>query len=253
MSNALIENQLNISDEYSLFYEYRESGDSHIRDKLFEKYVHIPHSIAKRYALKAPDYDDLYQCACLGLIKAINAFNPEFGVKFYTYATPCVLNEVKKYFKAIGSFIKIPQRVYHIFYKAKKLKNEIYQATGNEPTTEELADKLGVVTDEVECALSWGENKISRSLDQFMHEGEDMVYSDLIAIEDNSLLIVENKLFIENCFEKLTEEEKQFLKYRYYDEKSQLEIAKLMNVSQMKISRMEKKVLSVLKRMYYKD
>lgn len=253
MSNALIKNQSAISDEYDLFYEYHKSGDVCIRDKIFEKYIHIPHSIAKRYALKAPDYDDLYQCACLGLLNAINTFKPEVGVKFYTYATPCVLNEVKKHFKAIGNFIKIPQRVYHTFYKAKKIKNEIYLATGTEPTTEEIAEKLGVIVDEVDCALNWGENKISRSLDQFMHEGEDMVYSDLIAIEDNSLLFVENKLFIENCFQRLSDEEKQFLKYRYYDEKSQEEIAKLMNVSQMKISRMEKKVLSILKIMYYKE
>ena len=251
MSEAIKNNQINMSDEYTLFCEYLKSGDTSLRDKIFEKYIHIPHSIAKRYALKAPDYDDLYQCACLGLLNAINNFNPEFNVKFYTYASPCVLNEVKKYFKEKGNFIKIPQRLYHIFYKAKKLKNETYQSTGKEMSTEELADKLGVICDEVICALNWGTNKISRSLDQFMHEGEDMVYSDLIAIEDNSLLLVENKLFLENCFNSLTSEEKLFLKYRYYDEKSQLEISKLMNVSQMKISRMEKKVLSVLKNMYY--
>lgn len=253
MSNALKETFENVFDEYSLFYEYRETKDKRLRDKLFEKYIHIPHSISKRYSLKVPDYDDLYQCACLGLLKAIDAFKPEMNVKFYTYATTCVLNEVKKHFKQIGNFIRIPQRVYHIYYKAKKIKDEFYKTNGKEPTSSEIAAIMDISTEEVECALSWGENKISKSLDQFIHEGEEMVYSDLIAVEDNSLLIIENKLFLENCFKCLSKEEKLFLKYRYYDEKSQQEIAGLMNVSQMKISRMEKKVLAVLKSIYYKE
>ncbi len=251
VNNALEKNELNRSDEFDMFYEYKKSKDSRLRDKIFEKFIHIPHSVSKRYSLKSPDYDDLYQSACLGLLNAINAFNPEYNVKFYTYATTCVLNEVRKYFKEKGNFIKIPQRLYHIYYKAQKLKNEVYQTEGRELSLDELCVILEVSHDELECALNWGENKISKSLDQFMHEGEDMIYSDLVAVEDNSLLLVENKMFIENCFKKLTKEEKLFLKYRYYDEKSQLEIAKLMNVSQMKISRMEKKVLFVLKNMYY--
>lgn len=253
MSNALKENFSRGSDEYSLFYEYRETKDRKLRDKLFEKYIHIPHSISKRYSLQVPDYDDLYQCACLGLLRAIDGFNPDMNVKFYTFATTCVLNEVKKHFIQIGNFIRIPQRVYHIYYKAKKIKDEFYKKNGKEPTSFEIAQGLDVSQEEVECALTWGENKISKSLDQFVHEGEDMVYSDLIAVEDNSLLIIENKIFLENCFKSLTEDEKLFLNYRYYEEKSQKEIAELMNVSQMKISRMEKKVLSVLKSIYYKE
>lgn len=251
MSIAFNEKLIDDFNDSSLFYEYEKTGSKALRDKLFEKYIYIPHSIAKRYSLVTLDYDDLYQCACLGLLAAIKNYTPNQRVKFSTYATTCVLNEVKGHLRTIGSYIKVPQRVYHIFYRAKKIREEIYAATGQYPTISELSEHVGVIPDEVECALSWGDNKISRSINQFLHEGEDMIYSDVIAIEDNSLLIAENKIFIENCFNTLSEEEKSFFKYRYYDEKSQSEIAKIMNVSQMKISRMEKKVLSVLKSMYY--
>ena len=80
-----------------------------------------------------------------------------------------------------------------------------------------------------------------------------MVYSDVLGLEDNSLLLLEDKMFLDNCFNSLTNEEEQFLKYRYYDEMSQADIAAIMNISQMKVSRMEKKVLNLLKEMYEKD
>ena len=250
---GMAENKKTIHDfsEAELFCEYKKTGSDKLRDIIVERYMYIPHSIAKRYALKTLDYDDLYQSACVGLMKALNSFDYESGNKFSTYATTWALGEVKHHLRDKGSYIKIPQRVYHIFYRAKKLREREYLKTGKYPTSEELAKSLNVLSDEVECALSWGENKIAKSLDQFMHEGEEMVYSDIIAIEDNSLLIVENKLFLENCFESLTDEEKTFLKYRYYDEMTQSEIANKMNVSQMKISRMEKKVISILKKMYF--
>lgn len=253
MSNALNKRLLGELDESDLIYEYKKTGSGEIRDILIEKYIYIPHSIAKRYALKTLDYDDLYQCACLSLLTSLENFIPREGIKFSTFATACALNAVKRHIRDNGNYIKIPQRVYHIFYKARKLRLKNFTETGQYPTTKELADSLHVTYEEMECALNWGDNKITKSLEYFMHEGEDMVYSDLIAIEDNSLLLVENKVFLESCFNVLTDEEKQFLKYRYYDEMSQNDIAKKMNVSQMKISRMEKKVITILNNMYFKD
>lgn len=252
MNTALSDKLLYEFQESDLFFEYQRTRSEKIRDLIIERYMHIPHSIAKRYSLKTLDYDDIYQCACLGLFKALQNFKPELGNKFSTYATHFVLGEVKHHLREIGNYIKIPQRVYGIYYKATKLNEKNFIDTGKYLSSEELANILDVLPDEVECALNWGKNKITKSLEQFLHEDDDsMVYSDLISYEDNSLLLIENKLFIEKCLNDLTDEERQFLKYRYYDELSQSEIAQKMNVSQMKISRMQKKVISVLKNMYF--
>ncbi|MBR2500310.1 MAG: sigma-70 family RNA polymerase sigma factor [Clostridia bacterium] len=233
-----------------LFSEYKKTGSHSIRDKIVEKYIHIPHSIAKRYAFKGIEYDDLYQAACIGLLHAIDNFDASFNNKFSTYATACVLGEVKHLFRKCGNYIKVPRRVYELYYKIKKLTQSALTDSDIELNTQEIAKRLSVSEDEVKVALTWGNNRIAKSLDQFMHEGEEMVYSDVLGLEDSSLLLLEDKMFLDNCFKNLTEDEKTFLKYRYYDEMSQAEIAKRMNVSQMKISRMEKKVLTSLKEMY---
>ncbi len=252
MKNNLPEKIIPDFDDSSLFYEYKKTGSEILRNQIMEKYIHIPHSIAKRYAFKGLEYDDLYQAACIGLFHAIQNFDARFKNNFSTYATACVLGEVKHLFRESGNYIKVPRRVCDIFYHAKNAIQESLAKSGKELTALELSEKLNVSVDEVSFALSWGNNRIAKSLDQFLHEGEEMVYSDVLGIEDNSLLLLEDKIFLENCFKNLTDDEKAFLKYRYYDEMSQAEIAKIMNVSQMKISRMERKVLLLLKEMYNK-
>lgn len=253
MMNALLQDPATMPDDMDLFYEYKKTGSAKIRDILMEKYIHIPHSIAKRYSLKGIEYDDLYQSACIGLLHALNNFDPERNFKFPTYASICALGEVKHLFREHGNYIKVPRKIYDLYYRAKKMTEDVIKKTGSAPSVEEIALEFNALPEEVECAINWGNNRLSKSLEQFLHEGEDMVYSDVLGLEDNSLLLLEDKMFLENCFSRLTEQEKTFLKHRYYDEMSQADIAKKMKLSQMKVSRMEKKILTFLKDMYKRE
>ena len=182
-------------------------------------------------------------------MNAIKRFDTKRGIRFATYATPTVLGEIKRLFRDKGNCIRVPRRMYEIFSKATKLRNEELIQTGKIPSQQELSLALDISEEQLAQAMYWGDTHEIRSLEQPLDDS-DVLLSDCIGVEDNEFLIIENKDFIHGFMHSLPERERQFIRYRYYEELTQAKIAELMHTSQMNISRLEKKVLEHLRQLY---
>lgn len=218
--------------ENELFEQYRKTKDPALRNALINQYIYIAEILAKRFCGKGIDYDDLFQVACLGLLYAVERFDPAVGVKFNTYATPTVSGEIKRYFRDKGNFIRVPRRLYEIFTKADRIR----RANGGE--------ELPAGTEVLPSVIS---------LDKELMNTGDMRLEHTLGSDDDGFLMVEDKDFVERCMRRLSDYENEFIRRRYYQEQTQKQIAKQMGISQMCVSRMERRVLEKIKKMYFKS
>lgn len=236
------------TSEYEMFSRYRETGDTELRDEILSSYIYIAEILSRKFINRGVEYDDIYQVACLGILYAIERFDPDKGVKFATYATPTVMGEIRKYFRDKGNFIRIPRRLYEVFYKAEKIRRN-----SGGMTQEELARILNIPEKMIDSVSEIGDASFIKSLEYEAYADGEMSLSNVVGVEDKHYLMIEDKDFIDSCMQSLTETEREFVTYRYYDEKSQKEISQIMQISQMQVSRMEKRVLKKLKNLYFKD
>lgn len=243
-----------LKSEQELFCEYRLTHDKKLRDEIIERYVYISEIIAKKFTKNnrlynnGMDYDDIYQVACLGLLYAADRFDPDKGVKFATFATPTIIGEVRRYFRDKGFFIKVPSRLYEIFRKAERIKR-----TEGESSISDVARILGVSEDVVREAYKTGDAAFVKSIESEFLGNDDIALVDTLGKEDKSFLVIENSDFIGYCAKRLDEREREFVDLRYYQELNQRRIGEIMNMSQMQVSRFEKKVLKKLRRIYFGD
>ncbi len=238
-------------DEYELFSEYKRTRDKELRNSIIESYTYIAEILSRRFVNRGVEYDDIYQVACMGIIHAVDRFDPDRGVKFATFATPTVLGEIRKYFRDKGFFIKIPRRLYEIFYKAEQIKRS--KAGEVEPDIKEISRILNLPERVVREAAVLGDGSFIRSLEQEAHADGALNLSNVLGVEDKSFLMIENKAFIDYALGCLTGAEREFINYRYSKEMSQKEIAEKVGISQMQVSRMERRLLKKLRDMYFRD
>lgn len=243
--------EISIENEQNLFARYKQTNDSTVLSEIVHIYTYIPEILARRFAGKGLEFDDIYQSACVGLVNAVKRFDASRGTRFSTFATPTVLGEIKRLFRDKGNCIRVPRRMYEIFSKANKIRNEELVKTGRILGYKELAEELDISIEQLAQAMYWGDTQEVCSLEQPLDE-QDVILGDCIGMEDDKFLMIENKDFVDSFLKSLPERERQFVEYRYYDELTQAKIADLMNTSQMNISRMEKKVLEHLRTMYQK-
>lgn len=234
--------------EYEMFSKYRETGDIALRDEIVSSYIYIAEILSRKFINRGIEYDDIFQVACMGILYAVERFDPDKGVKFATYATPTVMGEIRRYFRDKGSFIRIPRRLYEVFYKAEKIKRG-----SSEISREEIARILNIPEKFLDNIGEIGEASFIKSLEYEAYADGEMSFSNLIGIEDKNFLMIEDKDFVSYCMEHLEQDERYFLKCRYYEEKSQKEISELLHISQMQVSRMEKRVLKKLRNLYFRD
>ena len=237
-------------DEYEMFTEYRRTGDKQLRDEIFNVYLYIAEILSCKFINRGIEYEDIYQVACMGILYAVERFDPEKGIKFATYATPTVLGEIRRYFRDKGNFIKIPRRLYEIFYKAEKIK----RSTANSASPmDEVARILDLPEETVREAYEFGDLSFIRSLENEAYADGNMSLANVLGRDDDRFIMIENRDFIAYCLNQLTDQETDLVKKRYYDERSQKDIADEWHVSQMYISRFEKKVLKKLRDLYFRD
>ena len=236
------------TSEYEMFSRYRETKDTKLRDEIVSSYIYIAEILSRKFVNRGVEYDDIYQVACLGILYAVERFDPDKGVKFATFATPTVMGEIRKYFRDKGNFIRIPRRLYEVFYKAEKIRR-----MSSEISQEEIARILNIPEKTLESIYEIGDASFIKSLEYEAYADGEMTLANVVGTDDNNYLMIEDKDFVDSCMKNLTNEEREFVKYRYYEEKSQKEISEIMGTSQMQISRMEKKVLKKFRTMYFKD
>ncbi len=229
----------------ALFKRYKETGDIRIRNEIAEKYLYIADILAKKFVGRGVEYDDLRQVAAFALLRGIDRFDPDLGMQFTTFITPTIAGEIKNYFRDKSRMVKLPRRLSEITLAVKNFAGEYEAKHGVKPSVRVIAEELKLSEEDVVCALEAG-NPIS--LDSAVTNGEetDSLY-EILPSGENQYEAVDNKEMLRAAMKDFSETERMLLKCRYEDELSQSETAKRLGVSQMFVSRMERKLLAKLK------
>ena len=233
-------------DENQLFQAYRQTHYVRLRNEIAEKYLFIASMIAKKFVGRGVDYDDLFQVASLALLKGIDRFDETKGLKFSTFITPTITGEIKNYFRDRSRLTHLPRRVAELRVSVKKAEEELALATGKNPTAKEIAEKLNVPEEDVlSCMEAGSVVSLDRPVDGDSEEGAS--FYDMLPDGEDAFERIEQKDAVRRAVASLSETEKKLVSYRFGQELSQAETAKRMNVSQMYVSRMERKILQKLK------
>lgn len=236
-------------DIQELFEEYAKTHDQALRDKLIEKNLYIAEILAKKFIGKGIDYDDIFQIASLGLILAVERYEPSRGFKFSSFATPTILGEIKRYFRDKGWTIKVPRLVQENTKKVKDAYHHLSVVNGEVPTVKEIADFLGIDTDEVLLAMDAGKVYTPQSIDyEIGTDDKKTALSDIIGDDDQSFKDFEDREQLDSLMKNLSNTEKEIVRKRFFEQKTQLEIANELGLSQMSVSRIEKKALKEIKK-----
>lgn len=211
------------------------------REEFIEKNLPLVHSICKRFVGRGIEYDDLYQAGCIGLIKATDGFDCEKGFAFSTYAVPVIMGEVRRLFRD-GGALKVSRSVKELYLKIVRETEVLEQILNREPTVSELAQRLSVSTESITEALSASQAPISLTVEN----DDGVVETDLPTVSPEEEII--GKVLIDNAFKYLEDDEIKIVKYRYYEGFTQSKTATLLNMSQVQVSRAEKKILTKLRK-----
>lgn len=252
MSEIILKEYADIEslDSKELFKIYQECKDVEIRDVLIGRYLYIAEILSKKYVNKGIDYDDIYQVASLGLIYAVQRYDISKGFEFSSFATPTIIGEIKKYFRDKGWAIRVPRRIQELSKKVNNAKVKLQQDLQRMPKVIDIALYLEVTEEEVLEALEAGYVYSPKSLDiTYDNNGDDkdVQFRDIIGSEDKNYSSIEYNDFIKDALTKFNEVEKKIINDRFFENKTQSQVAKELAVSQMTISRMEKKIIGKFK------
>lgn len=217
-----------------------------VRDKLIEHHIYIAEILAKKYVNKGIEYDDLFQVASLGLIYAIDRYDIDKGFEFSSYATPTIVGEIKRYFRDKSWVIKVPRRIQELSKKVNTARVDLSQELQRNPSIDDIANYLDISSEEVIEVIDASQVYSPQSLDKTLdssNDDKDVSFGDLLGFEDKNYESIETMDFIKKTMDKLKDVEKKILVYRYFDKRTQISIAEELGVSQMTVSRIEKKVL----------
>jgi len=227
--------------------ERAHEGDKEAREKLVVDNVGLIWSIVRRFAGRGYEQEDLFQIGSIGLIKAIDKFDMTFDVKFSTYAVPMIAGEIKRFLRDDG-MIKVSRSLKEMAYKAYILREQMEKEYKREPTLTEIATELGVPKEELAQAIDASAEIESLQKIIYQGDGNDISLMDKLPQEGDPCEDVMNKMLLEQMMRGLDEKEKQIIHMRYFLDKTQTQIAEELGVSQVQVSRMEKKILQKMKR-----
>lgn len=245
-NSSLYKSEYKDKSAKELFKIYEETRDLEIREMLISRHIYIAEILSKKYANKGIDYDDIYQVACIGLIYAVDRFEVDKGYEFSSFATPTIIGEIKKYFRDKGWAIRVPRRIQELSQKVNMAKVVLSQDLQKSPTVKDIADYLECTEEKVLEVMEASKVYTPQSLDvTYESDGDDkeISLSDLIGSEDKDFTRIENQDFIKKALSKLNNMEKKIVEDRYFAKKTQIDIANELGISQMTVSRMEKKII----------
>lgn len=237
--------QLLSTEETEMLIKQAQEGSEEAKEKLLSGNYPLIKSIVKRYVHKPVEYDDLYQLGCVGFVKAIKNFSTKYNVKFSTYAVPMIAGEIKRYLRDDGE-IKISRTLKTLAIKINKYLDEFRKAEKDLPQPKEIANHFEVdeqdvvlAMDSMYCLVSIYEKTADKS------ESGPNLLDKLTKVENEDSEL--EKIMLKDAIQKLDNEERKIILLRYFRGKTQTEIAKMMGVSQVQVSRMEAKILESLK------
>ncbi len=237
-----------------LFREYAKTRDVALRNKIVEENLRLADILTRKYSGKGVDRDDLYQVASMGLVLAVERFDPSMGFEFTSFATPTIIGEIKRYFRDKGWAMKVPRKLKELSVRIPEMREALERRNGRTPTAAELAEALSVSEEELLEAMESGKAYGTYSLQQtFDDDGENdnPALEKYAAREDRSYASFENADFIRSVVNGLPEDLRNVFRWRFLEERTQSEIAEMLGVSQMSVSRMEKKIRERFKQEFY--
>ena len=234
-----------IDDEQTeRFRAYRLTRDRALRNELVEQYVDLAHTLARRFANRNEALDDLQQVAVLGLLKAVERFDPERGIPFQAFAIPTVIGELRRHFRDRGWMVRVPRRVQDLHLRMGVLVTDLSQRLGRLPTTADIAAAAGVREDDVLEAIDAGNRYRPFSLDAAGRRDDDFAH---LGGADDELSSAEDRAALADLLELLPPREQRVIYLRYFEDMTQSEIAREVGLSQMHVSRLLTRSLDIIR------
>ena len=234
------------SEKTALLEKIRQ-GDAQARDKLVCGNLRLVLSVIQRFANRGENPDDLFQVGCIGLIKAIDNFDPAHGVCFSTYAVPMIIGEVRRHLRD-NSAVRVSRSIRDTAYRALRAKEELLTKLGREPSVTELAEKMGVPREEVVIAMEAIVDPLSFNEPIYNDGGDAILVMDQISSPRDSDENWIEEIMLKDAIRSLPERERLILSLRYAKGKTQTEVAAEIGISQAQVSRLEKSALEEIKR-----
>ncbi len=224
-----------------------KNGDASIREKFINGNLRLVLSVIQRFTGRGENPDDLFQVGCIGLIKALDNFDMSHGVKFSTYAVPMIIGEVRRYLRDNNS-IRVSRSLRDLAYKALQTKEILSRDLQKEPSVSEIALAMGVNREEVVMALESIQEPVSLFEPVFHDDGDAIYVMDQVSDTKNTDARWIENISLSEAMDKLSPRERHILKIRFFEGKTQMEVAKEIGISQAQVSRLEKNALSAMKR-----
>lgn len=222
-----------------LFKRWRQDKDQSAREELVERFLPLARKLAWRYSGAHEPFDDLFQVASYGLLKALDRFDPERGNAFTSFAVPTIVGELKRYFRDLGWSAHVPRGAQVLAMKIQRAQEELTSSTGRSPTVQDLAQYMELSVDDVLEGLEAAAAHHAASLDVPTDDGDDgtVTLAGTFAVEETGFTLVEDSQTVAAALQTLTERERHVLLLRFFEDRTQSEIAAALGVSQMQISR----------------
>lgn len=222
--------------------KFAKEGNQDAKEQLVTENLGLVWSVARRFLGRGHDLEDLYQIGCIGLMKCIDKFDLSYDVKFSTYAVPMISGEIKRFLRDDG-LVKVSRTLKETAYKVMKIREEMVNKTGLEPKLEEISQMLEIDMEEIVASLEANVEVESIHKTIYENDGNAICLIDKLpdTVDENETLM--NHMLVEDLLSVLEETEKKIIIMRYYENKTQAEIAEVIGVSQVQVSRMEKKIL----------
>ena len=221
-------------------------GDKKARDTLIEENIGLVWSIVKRFQNRGVEMEDLFQIGSIGLIKAVDKFDLSYEVQFSTYAVPMITGEIKRFLRDDG-ILKVSRSLKEMAQKAYGVREALEKQKGREPTVSEIAEEMDVPVEELMLAMEAGAQVDSLQQVIYQGDGNDISLMDKLEEKENTGEKLLNRLFLEEILGELDGKERELIFKRYFLEKTQSAIAEEMGISQVQVSRMEKKIIKEMR------
>ncbi len=228
-----------------LFRRYKEEGDMDAREKLVMSHLNLVRFLANKFKNRGEPLDDLIQVGYLGLLKAIEGFDPSRGLEFTTYATPTILGEIKRHFRDKGWSVRVPRRLQELSAKVNQATDALTTQLQRSPTTEEVAEYLGSSVEEVLEAMESSSAYSSVPLEGAGSSDSDDAPSiiDRYATDDADLQMADDRIIISDALRELSPRERDVIELRFNEGLTQIEMAERLGISQVQVSRLLRRTL----------
>ncbi len=219
-----------------------QQGDKEAREVLIEKNLGLVHAIVHRFVGRGVETEDLFQIGSIGLMKAIDHFDLSYDVKFSTYAVPLITGEIKRFLRDDG-LVKVSRGIKEQGLKVNMARQKLQGELGRDPSLQEVAQETGLSIEEIVLATEADSKVESIYASVYQNDGSEVPLVDVLGKEDEEKEALLNRMLLQQLMSQLSETENTLIRMRYFQEKTQVEVAKYMGISQVQVSRLEKKIL----------